>query len=302
MVKKMKLKKLLCAAVLAAMLCASAVVGASADSIYYADNCYYTYINNDKVALKGWENEASTVVKPPEKLNGRAVASVANRAFYSDSTITGIDFSDAAFLESIGMYAFANCSSLTEPIVLPESITEIGDCAFEASSVSEVVINASLEYIPIQCFYRCEGLADVTIDGPQEIDSYAFARCTNLSSVRIMDSVTAIHDTAFDNDPNLTIYCNAGSCAHTYAMDKGIPCVLLDSVLLGDATGDGNLNINDVTSIQRAVAEIGTLDDLRQKAADVNADGVVTIDDATILQMYLAEFATDYPIGEVTAQ
>ena len=57
-----------------------------------------------------------------------------------------------------------------------------------------------------------------------------------------------------------------------------------------------------MTSIQRAVAEIGTLDDLRQKAADVNADGVVTIDDATILQMYLAEFATDYPIGEVTAQ
>ena len=298
----MKLKKSICAAVLAAMLCTTSVVSVSADSIYYADSCYYTYINNDKVALKGWENEASTVVKPPERLNGRAVASVANRAFYSDSTITGIDFSDATLLESIGMYAFANCSSLTEPIVLPESITEIGDCAFEASSVSEVVINASLEYIPIQCFYRCESLTDVTIDGPQEIDSYAFARCTNLSSVRIMDSVTAIHDTSFDNDPNLTIYCYDSSYAHTFAISKGIPYILLDSVLLGDANSDGYVNISDVTDIQRAVAEIDTLDDLRKKAADVNGDGVVTIDDATIVQMYLAEFATDYPIGVVTAQ
>ena len=124
---------MLCAAVLAALLCATVVVSASADSIYYADGCYYTYINNDKVALTGWANEASTVVKPPERLNGRKVASVADRAFYGDSTITGIDFSDATFLESIGMYAFANCSSLTEPIVLPDSITEIDDCAFEAS-------------------------------------------------------------------------------------------------------------------------------------------------------------------------
>ena len=45
-----------------------------------------------------------------------------------------------------------------------------------------------------------------------------------------------------------------------------------------------------------------TFDDLRQKAADINGDGVVTIDDATFLQTYLAEFATDYPIGVVTAQ
>ncbi len=73
-------------------------------------------------------------------------------------------------------------------------------------------------------------------------------------------------------------------------------------MLLGDANGDGYVNISDVTDIQRAVAEIDTLDDLRKKAADVNGDGVVTIDDATILQMYLAEFATDYPIGVVTAQ
>ena len=115
-------------------------------------------------------------------------------------------------------------------------------------------------------------------------------------------SVNYIADTAFSGDPNLTLGVWFGSYGYEYAQSHNIPYILLDSVLLGDANGDGYVNISDVTDIQRAVAEMDTLDDLRKKAADVNGDGVVTIDDATILQMYLAEFATDYPIGVVTAQ
>ena len=115
-------------------------------------------------------------------------------------------------------------------------------------------------------------------------------------------SVNYIADTAFSGDPNLTLGVWFGSYGYQYAKAQNISYILLDSVLLGDANGDGYVNISDVTDIQRAVAEMDTLDDLRKKAADVNSDGVVTIDDATILQMYLAEFATDYPIGVVTAQ
>ena len=115
-------------------------------------------------------------------------------------------------------------------------------------------------------------------------------------------SVNYIADTAFSGDPNLTLGVWFGSYGHEYAQSHNIPYILLDSVLLGDANGDGYVNISDVTDIQRAVAEMDTLDDLRKKAADVNGDGVVTIDDATFLQTYLAEFETAYPIGEVTAQ
>ncbi len=115
-------------------------------------------------------------------------------------------------------------------------------------------------------------------------------------------SVNYIADTAFSGDPNLTLGVWFGSYGYEYAKAQNIPYILLDSVLLGDANGDGYVNISDVTDIQRAVAEMDTLDDLRKKAADVNGDGVVTIDDATFLQTYLAEFETAYPIGEVTAQ
>ena len=115
----------------------------------------------------------------------------------------------------------------------------------------------------------------------------------------IPESVTQIYNSSFANDNNLTLGVWFGSYGYEYAQSHNIPYILLDSVLLGDANGDGYVNISDVTDIQRAVAEMDTLDDLRKKAADINGDGVVTIDDATFLQTYLAEFGTAYPIGEV---
>ena len=73
------------------------------------------------------------------------------------------------------------------------------------------------------------------------------------------------------------------------------PCIL------GDANGDGRVNISDVTAIQRHLAEIDLLSGAALFAADVNGDNAVTIDDATALQNYLAEFDTAYPVGEPVA-
>ena len=302
----MKILKKTLALMTAAAMCAVSVVSINADAVYYADGCNYSYINNERVMLTGWEGEG-TVVKVPATLNGRSVTNIARRAFLNDSVITGIDFSEATNLETIGMYAFSGCSALTSPIVFAESIQTIGDSAFEGSAVTQVNLNVSADYIPAQCFYKCASLTDVQMsDSVTEIGTYAFANCPNLLSVYIPESVETIANSAFYNDPNLTIYCYKDSYAHTYAEIKNIAYVLLDAepqeYIYGDANSDGYVNISDVTDIQRAVAEMDTLDDLRKKAADVNGDGVVTIDDATILQMYLAEFATDYPIGVVTAQ
>ena len=148
-----------------------------------------------------------------------------------------------------------------------------------------------------------EAISDIIFsDTITTVEEYAFMNCTSLETVTIGKTVTQIADSAFNNDSVLTIACYYDSCAHNFAKAQNIPFILLDSVLLGDANGDGYVNISDVTDIQRAVAEMETLDDLRKKAADVNSDGVVTIDDATFLQTYLAEFETAYPIGEVTAQ
>ena len=62
------------------------------------------------------------------------------------------------------------------------------------------------------------------------------------------------------------------------------------SVLIGDVNNDGNINIFDVTAIQRHLAEMELLSGGGLKAADCTGDGKVSIDDATRLQMYLAEY------------
>lgn len=66
---------------------------------------------------------------------------------------------------------------------------------------------------------------------------------------------------------------------------------------LGDADGNGTVNINDVTCIQMKVAEFPVRWDFSQTAADIDGSGEVNIADATLLQRWLAEYETQYQIG-----
>ncbi|MBQ1813398.1 MAG: dockerin type I repeat-containing protein, partial [Ruminococcus sp.] len=55
--------------------------------------------------------------------------------------------------------------------------------------------------------------------------------------------------------------------------------------------GDGTVTVNDVTVMQRFLAE--TEQELPLPAADVNGDGTVTVEDATLIQRLLAEFEAE---------
>lgn len=70
-----------------------------------------------------------------------------------------------------------------------------------------------------------------------------------------------------------------------------------DSWILGDADGDGEVTIFDVTIIQRLLVDFEVKDPERvRKCGDINGDGLDIID-ATLIQRYLAEFTVPYPIG-----
>ncbi len=60
-----------------------------------------------------------------------------------------------------------------------------------------------------------------------------------------------------------------------------------DSLLKGDVDKNGELNINDVTMLQRYLAEMIQLDDQQMKAADVDGDGEVNIKDITAMQILI---------------
>ena len=59
--------------------------------------------------------------------------------------------------------------------------------------------------------------------------------------------------------------------------------------IIGDLNGDGKVTIDDATLVQKAIAEMISLNDDQKKAADTNGDGNITIDDATMIQKYVAE-------------
>ena len=61
------------------------------------------------------------------------------------------------------------------------------------------------------------------------------------------------------------ISCSKNSYARKFAAENKIPFAVTDGIafILGDANGDRLVNVNDVTEIQRYLAELAHLDGVR---------------------------------------
>ncbi len=82
---------------------------------------------------------------------------------------------------SIGDYAFFKCTGLTS-VEIPNSVTSIGEEAFEyCSSLSSVTIPNSVTSIEWGAFYSCTGLTSVTIEAetPPTLGTNAFKNTNN---------------------------------------------------------------------------------------------------------------------------
>ena len=170
------------------------------------------------------------------------------------------------------------------------------------TAIKAVVIEDGVTNIGEDAFCGYKNLTSVTIpDSVTSIGSSAFDGCTGLTSVIIPDSVTSIEEYSLGYKwylkkiDGLTIYGVPGSAAEQYANDNGFTFIEYVDAAIGDMTGDGKVNVRDVTAMQRHLASLEELTDDRLALADVNANGKVTIDDVTLLQRYLAEF--DVTIG-----
>lgn len=126
----------------------------------------------------------------------------------------------------------------------------------------------------------------------------AFAQCGNLSKVVIPNTVTQISNNVFQGCDQVVIYAVEDSYAITYAEEHEIAYVCMETYLLGDANGDGEITVMDATVIQRYLCELPVPDpDIVVRNGDIAGEGI-EVSDATWIQRHIAEMGTPYEVGK----
>ena len=278
------------------------VVPFNALTLINSNGYIYTIETENGLAALYSVDEEITDVVIPKQFDNNMVYYVYDHAFYKNNSIRSLDMSKAINLREIGEMAFAN-TNITS-VTIPYWISKLKFAGFQdCKQLESITINAMVTTIPVQLCNRCESLTNAKISSNVDtIEKFAFANCPNLEYMEIGRNVTSIAQSAFNNDPNLTLGVWYDSSGYHYAVENNIPYTLLDGVKLGDVNGDGYVNINDVTVIQRHLAELEHLEGIYLHVADANQDGTLDISDATTLQMYLAEYDIPYPIGDIMTQ
>lgn len=243
--------------------------------------------------------------------------SAASYLFAGCTNLKSVVLIDVPF---IGGYTFSNCRSLEE-IVLPESVTNIGERAFaNCSSLERLVIPNGMAPVGSQAFDGCSALVDVSVpqsvctngfartfpssylsltnavvsDGAALIGANCFAACRELRTVRISASVTRIGDRAFSDCPNLERIVFEGNAPDMGAdVFVGTPRTMMVEVPRGSIGWRGGVS-DELPDLWegRTIVHAAEADD---PVADDGAGGYRVID------LSAGPDATAYPVADLDA-
>ena len=142
-----------------------------------------------------------------------------------DHTING-NTHTCGKIASIGRYAFAGCTNLTEVVIHATlgKYTSIGGyieqrAFYGCSSLKKVTFgnDCELQTIDDAAFYGCTALEEISIPiSVTSINPYAFSNCSNLTTVNFnCPALTTINEAAFENCKSLTSIDLSGCTALT---------------------------------------------------------------------------------------
>ena len=221
---------------------------------------------------------------------GNSVTSIGDYAFHFCSGLTSVTIGNS--VTSIGHGAFRGCTGLTS-VTIPESVNTIGNSAFSGcSGLTSVTIGSGVTSIDSKAFYKCKGLASVTIgSGVTSIGSEAFYKCTGLTSVTCKSEfVPKTSEDTFSGASigSATLYVpkSAVNLFRSFAPWNSFGTIL-PITLVGDANGNGVVEIGDVTSVLTLMATPEATG-YNNEAADANGNGEIEIGDVTTILTIMA--------------
>lgn len=125
-------------------------------------------------------------------------------AFANMSSLTSVILPDT--LEYIGMGAFYG-TGINHDIEFPATLTQIDAMAFQGSGITGIVLNAGLEHIGQQAFYKCASLSGglALPDTLKSVGVLGFAKCPGISGNLILpDSLEMLGAAAFRECTGIT--------------------------------------------------------------------------------------------------
>lgn len=106
-------------------------------------------------------------------------------------------------IKQIDPYAFAYCKTI-EKLVIPHSVTGVGEGAFHHSSIRTICFHNKLETLKRDVLSECSDLIRVEMPkGLSRIERRAFAGCTRFRDVKLPSTLRVIDDFAFENCKNV---------------------------------------------------------------------------------------------------
>lgn len=180
------------------------------------DDTYETDISVDNTELEGipivgiGENALYNDTKINSLSLPSSIERVKSGAFWKASNLKNVTFADKGKgLKTIGMYAFADCSSLESIDLSNSSITEIPENAFSnCTSLKTVKLPSTVTKIADDAFADCKKLEEIQGFSNckiSEIGKDAFAGCYNLKTFDISSAtITSLPDTICSNMYALT--------------------------------------------------------------------------------------------------
>ena len=187
-----------------------------------------------------------TVIKVPSRIGKDTVTAIGEYAFsprakfiHEDQrelrkNITEVLLPDS--ITEIGEFAFYQCKALRN-VNIPEKLREIPKGMLDITGIEEIDISGNVKKIGAVAFYACQDLKRAVLrEGVEEIDSAAFIYCGALHTVEIprsvktivydkdkLDYFTKIPQNPFTGCGILTVLLYKGSYAEAVCSEIGLP-------------------------------------------------------------------------------